>query len=385
MDIKTVSILIIDGDSASRNYLMMILGKEGYKVLSASLGREGLISAWRDHPDIIILDPVLPDLPGLEVMNRLRQDRRTSQIPCVALSSRENSDDMMAFLSAGCNEYLTKSNQSVQRLLELIPRLMKVEEPTPAKRGIMVAFVSAKGGAGTSSLCANIAMCLGSEKIETRVAVIDMVLPVGSIADIVGFEDSLNLVAATLQTPDQTTNAFFKEKLPRVPGWYFHLLSGSPDPETCNQLAINRLDGIVNSILESHDYVFVDMGRTLSRISLPFIQKADVIVLVTGSNVVTAVLTKKIWNFLKSQGVNPQRLYVLQNRAIGVEGLSKTEIEQLTGLQIQLTIPYMSGNFTVANNRHEPIISKFPNDSGSFAIKEVASQIAEMGQQLHHQ
>jgi hypothetical protein len=68
-----------------------------------------------------------------------------------------------------------------------------------------------------------------------------------------------------------------------------------------------------------------------------------------------------------------------------VEGLSKTEIEQLTGLQIQLTIPYMSGNFTVANNRHEPIISKFPNDSGSFAIKEVASQIAEMGQQLHHQ
>ena len=385
MDIKTVSILIIDGDSASRNYLMMILGKEGYKVLSASLGREGLISAWRDHPDIIILDPVLPDLPGLEVMNRLRQDRRTSQIPCVALSSRENSDDMMAFLSAGCNEYLTKSNQSVQRLLELIPRLMKVEEPTPAKRGIMVVFVSAKGGAGTSSLCANIAMCLGSEKIETRVAVIDMVLPVGSIADIVGFEDSLNLVAATLQTPDQTTNAFFKEKLPRVPGWYFHLLSGSPDPETCNQLAINRLDGIVNSILESHDYVFVDMGRTLSRISLPFIQKADVIVLVTGSNVVTAVLTKKIWNFLKSQGVNPQRLYVLQNRVIGVEGLSKTEIEQLTGLQIQLTIPYMSGNFTVANNRHEPIISKFPNDSGSFAIKEVASQIAEMGQQLHHQ
>jgi MinD-like ATPase involved in chromosome partitioning or flagellar assembly/CheY-like chemotaxis protein len=385
MDTKSVSILIIDGDSASRNYLMVILGKEGYKVLSASLGREGLISAWRDHPDIIILDPVLPDLPGLEVLSRLRQDRRTSSIPCVALSSRENSDDMVDFLSAGCNEYLLKSNQSVQRLLELIPRLMKVEEPSPAKRGIMVAFLSAKGGAGTSSLCANIAMCLGSEKVETRVAVIDMVLPVGSIADIVGFEDNLNLVAATLQTSDQTSTAFFKEKLPRVAGWYFHLLSGSPDPESCNQLVIDRLDGIVNAILESHDYVLVDVGRTLSRISLPFILKADVIVLVTGSNLVTSVLTKKIWNFLKGQGVNPQRLYLLQNRAIDVEGLSKTDIEQMTGLQVQSTIPYMSGNVTIANNRHEPIISKFPNDSGSFAIKEVASQIAAMGQQLHHQ
>jgi len=48
------------------------LRKSGYTMLSASLGREGLISAWKDQPDIIILDPVLPDVPGLELVNRLR-------------------------------------------------------------------------------------------------------------------------------------------------------------------------------------------------------------------------------------------------------------------------------------------------------------------------
>ncbi len=67
----------------------------------------------------------------------------------------------------------------------------------------------------------------------------------------------------------------------------------------------------------------------------------------------------------------------------GLEGLTKIELEQMTGTQIRLTLPYMSGNFTVANNRHEPLIVKFQNDSSSFTLKEAAIQIAELGQHSH--
>jgi pilus assembly protein CpaE len=381
METKPISILVIDGDPVSRNYLTVMLHKSGYTVLSASLGREGLISAWKDQPDIIILDPLLPDLPGLELVNRLRQDRRTSMVPCVALSSREDSQDMNALLSAGCNEYITKSSEALQRLLELIPRLLKGESTSPSKRGILIAFLSAKGGTGTSSLCANIAMCLGSEKSENRVAVMDLVLPIGSIASIVGYNDRLNLVTAAMEDPAKTTAAFFKDHLPRVSNWYFHLLAGSPDPESANQLVVDHLDGILNAILKSHDYILVDMGRTLSRISLPIIKIADVIVLIVGTDLSTAILTQTVWEYLKNQGIDPRRLYPLQNRAVGLEGMSKTEFEQMTGLQIRLTMPYMSGNFTIANNRHEPVITKFPDDSSALTIKQAALQIAELGQQ----
>ncbi len=381
METKPISILVIDGDPVSRNYLTVMLHKSGYTVLSASLGREGLISAWKNQPDIIILDPLLPDLPGLELVNRLRQDRRTSMVPCVALSSREDSQDMNALLSAGCNEYITKSSEALQRLLELIPRLLKGESTSPSKRGILIAFLSAKGGTGTSSLCANIAMCLGSEKSENRVAVMDLVLPIGSIASIVGYNDRLNLVTAAMEDPAKTTAAFFKDHLPRVSNWYFHLLAGSPDPESANQLVVDHLDGILNAILKSHDYILVDMGRTLSRISLPIIKIADVIVLIVGTDLSTAILTQTVWEYLKNQGIDPRRLYPLQNRAVGLEGMSKTEFEQMTGLQIRLTMPYMSGNFTIANNRHEPVITKFPDDSSALTIKQAALQIAELGQQ----
>ncbi len=382
MDTQPVSVLVIDGDAASRNYLTVMLRKSGYTVLSASLGREGLISAWKDHPDLIILDPVLPDVPGLELVNRLRQDRRTSKVPCVALSSRQDSGDINALLSAGCNEYMAKSSQALPLLLELIPRLMRGESTVPKKQGVLVAFLSAKGGTGTSSLCANIAMCLGSEKIETRVAVMDLVLPIGSIANIVGYDDPLNLVTVAMQSPAETSAAFFKDNLPRVPNWYFHLLAGSPDPDLANLLTVDRLDGILNGITESYDYILVDIGRTLSRISLPIIQKADVVVLVVGTDLSTGILTKKVWEYLKNQGIDPRRLYALQNRAIGLEGLSKTEIELMTGLQIRLTMPHISGNFTIANNRHEPVIAKFSNDSSALTLKQAAIQIAELGERL---
>ena len=382
MEPGSVSILIIDGDAASRNYLAVMLGKSGYTVLSASLGREGLISAWKDHPTAIILDPVLPDMSGLDLVTRLRQDRRTAGVPCVALTGREDAREMSALLAAGCSEYMAKSSEALTRLLELIPRLLHVDS-TPKKHGLQITFLSAKGGMGTSSLCANLAMCVGSSHLEKRVAVMDLVLPLGSIADIVGCTDQLNLVSAAAENPGTITAAYFRENLPLRQDWYFHLLAGSNDPEAGVHLAAERVQSLLGALLESHDFVFADIGRALSRITLPIIQRAEAVVLVLGTDVAAATLTRTVWNFLKSQGVRPNRLYVLQNRVVELEGLTRTEVEQMIGLPIRLTMPYVGGNFTLASNRHEPLITRFPGDAAALTLQEAARAIVEVAEGGH--
>ena len=380
METKVISVLVIDGDSASRDYLVAMLGKSGYSVLSASLGREGLISAWRDQPSIIILDPVLPDLTGLELVTRLRQDRRTSKVSLVALSSWENPQERTALLAAGCSEYMVKSSQTLQKLLELFSRFVSGEQKVPKKLGKLIAFLSAKGGTGTSSLCINIAMYLASEKTDKKVAVMDLVLPIGSIAYIVGYNDRLNLVTAAMQGPDQMTATYFKDNLPRISGWYFHLLAGAPDPKSANQLSVNRVGDILKAIMESYDFVFVDLGRSLSRISVPIIQKADVIALILSTDLATADLTMVVWEYLKSQGVDTQRIYPIQNRAVGLEGLSKTELEKMIGMPIGVTIPYLGDDFTLANNRHVPMAARLQNNTVTMWLKQAATQIVEMDQ-----
>jgi pilus assembly protein CpaE len=378
METTLTSVLVIDGDSASRNYLAAMLTKSGYSVLSAAMGREGLISAWRDQPNIIILDPALPDLTGLEVVNRLRQDRRTSKVNLVALSNQENPQEMAALLAAGCSEYLVKSSQTVQKLLELLPRLISGVQNAPKKQGKLVAFLSAKGGTGTSSLCANIAMCLASEKPDKNVALIDLVLPIGSIAHIVGYTEHFNLVTAARLGPDQMNPVYFMNNLPRVSGWYIHLLAGATDPESASQLPAERVGEILKAILESYDFVFVDLGRSLSRISLPIIKKADVNVMILSTDLTTVDLTLTVLEYLKAQGVDPLSIFPFQNRAVGLEGLTRLELEKRIGLPIRVNMPYVGDNFTVANNRHEPLATRLQNDTTILLLKQAANEMIDL-------
>jgi MinD-like ATPase involved in chromosome partitioning or flagellar assembly len=225
-------------------------------------------------------------------------------------------------------------------------------------------------------------MCLGSKKLETRVAVMDLVLPIGSIANIVGYNDQVNLVAVAGSDSPAKPSVYFKESLPRITNWYFHLLAGSPDPESANQISFDRIDEVVIAMQESYDYVFVDLGRSLSRISLPVIQRANLIALILSTDLASVALTRTVYAYLQNQKVDPMRIYLILNRAVGLEGMTKAEAEQMLGVQIMVTMPYMGGNFTLANNRHEPISSKFPNDTLTLALNQIATELVESVQRL---
>ncbi len=374
MNSLPLTILIVDGDANSRKYVSTVLQKEGYQTLVSTNGREGLISAWRDRPDAIVFDPALGDISSLEFIARLRKDQRTAAVPCVALSSHQNLQEMSALISAGCNDYIVKSSEAIPSLLQVLARSFD-KEHTSAKQGRLFVFMSAKGGTGTSSLCANIATCVANSKPDKKVAVVDLVLPLGSIADIVGYSDNLNIITLAMQRSDTISPAYFREKLPLIAGWSFYLLPGCSDPETANHLPGERVPSILQMMLAAYDYVFVDLGRSLSRISLPIIRRADLLVLILGTDLATSTLTCAVWGYLKTLGIDSKKVFVIQNRAVGLEGLTRPELEKMIGLPVRLTVPYMGGTFTVANNRHEPIIANYSNDAVGLALRDAASQM----------
>lgn len=378
------SVLIIDPDVSSRRFIEAMLAKQNYKIFACSGAKEGLIMAWREQPSAIIFEAGITDLPALELMKKIRQDRRTANTPTVVIAAQPRPDQMAALLSAGCNEYLPKNAQTVPTLLELLPRLLKgvvTETSVPAKKGgFLVVFLSAKGGTGTSSLCANLANIVATAT-KASVAVVDMVLPIGSIDTIVGLNNSTNIVDLAEKSIDQITPEVLA-KLPVPNNWKFHLLSSAPDPERANALQVGRLPELLKVLKETYDFVFVDLGRSLSRISLPIINSADVVTVIVATEISAVAVTKTVWNYLQLQGVDAQRVYMILNRAVGLEGLSKGEAERVIGLQIQAAMPYMMGNFVLANNQHVPVISKFPNDTAALMMKQMSSDIATLAQKM---
>jgi len=62
---------------------------------------------------------------------------------------------------------------------------------------------------------------------------------------------------------------------------------------------------------------------------------------------------------------------------VGLEGLTKAEAEKILGLKIDLMMPYMMGNFTLANNQHAPISVKFPTDTASMVLRQAALEMSQ--------
>lgn len=101
-------ILVVDDDADVRSVLEITLDLAGYEVIAAEDGAAGIQAVEEAVPDLIVLDVMMPDLDGFEVVRRLRGDARYSHIPIVMLTARAQMDDKVSGLTDGADDYVTK-------------------------------------------------------------------------------------------------------------------------------------------------------------------------------------------------------------------------------------------------------------------------------------
>jgi len=109
-------VLIIDDEPQIRRLLTVTLEANGYRVLSAASGQEGLALAAQHRPALMVLDLGLPDLSGQEVLRRVRE---WSNVPVVVLSVQDDEAGKVAALDAGADDYVTKPFNSAELLARL--------------------------------------------------------------------------------------------------------------------------------------------------------------------------------------------------------------------------------------------------------------------------
>jgi DNA-binding response OmpR family regulator len=103
---RKFKVLVVEDDRTLREALRYNLVADGYDVITADDGGEGLVSARQDDPDVIILDLMLPSLSGMEVCKALRRDG--SIVPVIMLTARDAEIDRIGGLESGADDYVTK-------------------------------------------------------------------------------------------------------------------------------------------------------------------------------------------------------------------------------------------------------------------------------------
>lgn len=98
-------ILLIDDEPQMRRFLRVTLSSQGYELVEADNGQDGLTQAATRNPDVVLLDLGLPDIDGLDVLARIRE---WSQVPVIVISAREQEQDKISALDSGADDYLIK-------------------------------------------------------------------------------------------------------------------------------------------------------------------------------------------------------------------------------------------------------------------------------------
>ena len=102
------TILVVDDEEDILRLVEHNLAKEGYRVLRAATGEDGVATARAETPDLLVLDLMLPGLDGLDVCRILKRDPATSRIPIIMLTAKGEDADVVAGLELGADDYIVK-------------------------------------------------------------------------------------------------------------------------------------------------------------------------------------------------------------------------------------------------------------------------------------
>jgi CheY-like chemotaxis protein len=104
----SATLLVVDDYAANRELLARRLERAGYGIEMAGSGEEALEVLGRAHVDLVLLDIMMPEMSGLEVLTRIRETRSASELPVIMVTARTESADIVAALGMGANDYVTK-------------------------------------------------------------------------------------------------------------------------------------------------------------------------------------------------------------------------------------------------------------------------------------
>ena len=134
MALKGRRVLVVDDEASITDLVAMALGLHGAEVEVAHTGADALDAIHSFRPHLVVLDVMLPDLDGFEILGQLNADRRSAQTPVLFLTARDGLDDRLHGLAAGGDDYMTKPfsvEEMVLRIDAVLRRTQGVVDERP--------------------------------------------------------------------------------------------------------------------------------------------------------------------------------------------------------------------------------------------------------------
>lgn len=121
---KPIRVLLVEDSQSTRLTYKRVLEGAGFFVIEAAKGQQGWELALAELPDVVLLDLILPDIHGLQVLKNIRSHKKTQDIPVLILTNVQEAEAMQKTLSLGASRYVNKGNITPDKLVSLVIELL---------------------------------------------------------------------------------------------------------------------------------------------------------------------------------------------------------------------------------------------------------------------
>ncbi len=271
----TEKILIVDDDVDTLRLVGLMLQRQGYQIIAASNGDQGLVKAFEERPDLILLDVMMPDMDGYEVTRRLRSNPVTSATPILMFTAKTQLDDKVAGFEVGVNDYLTKPTHPAELQAHVKALLARSDKKDAHEivtahhehNGFVIGVLSVRGGLGVSSLAVNLATALMT-RTQSEVILAEMVPGQGTIGKDLGMPNQKALSDLILgNTSEVTREKVISSLVSHSSG--LKLLLASDNPREAHLTSrVGNYEVLVTRLASLARFVVLDLGSMF----LPFVQ-----------------------------------------------------------------------------------------------------------------
>ena len=332
-------VLVVDDDASVQRLLQFTLEQEGYEVVVASDGADGLRRWQQESPSLVLLDVTVRQLDGYEVATRIRAEESGSRhTPIIMLTTDKDVQGKVRALRAGADDYLIKPfhpAELIARMKSLIARFQPSESLVGRPpMGRIHAYYGAKGGVGTTTIAINAAIAL--HDLGRSVCLVDGNLQFGDHRVFLDLGLDRKSIVDLVSTPSMDADLVKSIVIKHDSG--VDLLLAPPSPEAADLVTATHLHQILELLSGMYDYVIVDIDKRLEDRNLMVLDVADTIFAVMTADLSCLKNVRLLLETIGHLGYEQSKLKLVLNRSNAYTGISVKSAEGALRRPIELQV-----------------------------------------------
>lgn len=347
--------MIVDDITETReNLKKLLLFERGVEVVGAAAsGEEGIALGKQLRPDVVLMDINMPGIDGIKAGEIL--SREVPGVQIIMMSVQGEADYLRRSMLAGAREFLIKPF-SADELITTIRRVHELgqapgattaarpaapgspahaaptsagQPPTPqvapARTGRIIAGFGSKGGVGTSTLIANLAIALREVAAGARIALIDGDFQFGDIGVILNLNNSRSIVDLC-EHIDELDSQFIADVMTNHTSG-LRVLLAPPSPEMADLITSDHLEQILTVLRDHFDYILIDTPTSFGESTLTLLDGADTVLLITTPEIPAIKNARLFFDVSEQLKYDEEKVLLLLNKYDPRTGIAAEAIQ----------------------------------------------------------